>query len=526
MAAGSALAMMPAALSADLASPSPSITFAGFQLDLGGERLLKDGRALSLRRKPYLILSYLARNPRRLVTREELMGAVWGHRAMSDSLVRTHVRDLRRVLGTELVETVAGRGYRFHVDVNHVDDRLPTQQRLVGRDAELGAMRRELERVTERGPRCVFVTGDVGVGKTTLVERFANEAAVRTAAYVGRGACIEPYGNSHPYLPILGALGDLCRGPKGYRVIDVLTCYAPGWLVQIPGLAQGERRSQLQHVAATSTHANMLNELGGALDALSCDAPVVLVLEDLHWADIATVELLAFLCQRGRPLHCLILGTLRASEIARAHPLWRALSEWIAHGRGVRLDIDGFAAAALDDYLIDRFPGHSFGGDLTTWLLEATGGNPLLVEAVVNELQQRGLIRQQDGGWTLATTVEGIDVNEFENVLRLVDAQVDRLRDFERRILEIGSAEARTFDTSVIARAMHADLEDVDLACKALTQRRLLIDIDAAEGADGPIQHRFRFRQSLTFAALLRRGPCSAPRASQREIVERPINVS
>jgi DNA-binding winged helix-turn-helix (wHTH) protein len=93
------------------------LRFEGFSLDLSGERLWKEGRELRVRRKPYAILRHFAQHPRRLVTRAEIIDAVWGKIAMCESLLRTHIRDLRRVIGDGLIETVVGRGYRFTADV-------------------------------------------------------------------------------------------------------------------------------------------------------------------------------------------------------------------------------------------------------------------------------------------------------------------------------------------------------------------------------------------------------------------------
>jgi DNA-binding winged helix-turn-helix (wHTH) protein len=96
------------------------LSFPPFVLDLGDERLWSDGRPLRLRKKPFAILTYLARNPGRLVTHDELVTAIWGRVAMSEALLRTHVRDLRRALVHELIETVVGRGYRFIANVARV----------------------------------------------------------------------------------------------------------------------------------------------------------------------------------------------------------------------------------------------------------------------------------------------------------------------------------------------------------------------------------------------------------------------
>ena len=84
-----------------------------FRLDLAEERLWKGERELRLRRKEFALLRHLAQNPRRLITHSEIVEAVWGHLAMSESLLRTHLYQLRRVIGKEVIETVVGRGYRL-----------------------------------------------------------------------------------------------------------------------------------------------------------------------------------------------------------------------------------------------------------------------------------------------------------------------------------------------------------------------------------------------------------------------------
>src|SRR5258705_1156152 len=95
----------------------PVLSFPPFRLDAVDERLSKDGVELKLRRTPFAILKYLVHNPKRLVTQDELIEAVWGKVVMSESLLRTHVRDVRSVVGDSVIETVIGRGYRFVPDV-------------------------------------------------------------------------------------------------------------------------------------------------------------------------------------------------------------------------------------------------------------------------------------------------------------------------------------------------------------------------------------------------------------------------
>ncbi|HTB73739.1 MAG TPA: AAA family ATPase, partial [Polyangiaceae bacterium] len=314
----------------------------------------------------------------------------------------------------------------------------------------------------------------------------------------------------------------LCRGPRGYRVVDVMTRYAPAWLAQIPGAVGGERLTELQRWSLGTTRAHMLSELAAALEVLSSDAPVILVLEDLHWADASTAELLAFLCQRRNLLRCLILGTFRSAEMLPTRPLSRVVSELMVHGLATSLELSGFDAAGLDDYIVTRFPGHSFCFELTNCLLRATGGNPLLVAALVNDLQDRGMISGCRGDWHLTTSVDEIDAHNPESVLRLVHGQIDRLSELEQRILEVGGATGTTFTGGLVAHAIDVDPEAIDSCCETLAHKHGLLEAVGTEmWADGSIQCRYRLRQSLFYAAVLGRSPAVAVRSWKRKIAER-----
>src|SRR5258707_1782423 len=241
------------------------LSFPPFRLDLESERLWKDDDELRLRRKPFAILRHLVQNPQRLATHAEIVEAVWGKIAMSESLLRTHVRDLRRVLGEGIIETVVGRGYRFVAELKHVyvgDPGLRASRAgtadaakpVVGRDQELESLRDALGSASDQRRTTVFLTGEAGIGKTTLVDHFLEEASVRTTLLVGRGACVEQYGSGQAYLPVLDAIAGLCR--KGDRVIEIFSRHAPTWLVQMPALVRSEQLEALPPPPAGTTPAS------------------------------------------------------------------------------------------------------------------------------------------------------------------------------------------------------------------------------------------------------------------------------
>src|SRR4029077_20493616 len=150
----------------------------------------------------------------------------------------------------------------------------------------------------------------------------------------------------------------LCRGRAAERVIDVFARHAPTWLVQLPGVVRPDRLEEPQGRAASATLARTVRELAEGLEALSVDAPVVVVFDDLQWTDPSTVELLSFLGRRREPARLLVLGTYRPEEVPRGHPLTRFTGELIAHRHASSIALEGLATEAVGAYLARRCPGH------------------------------------------------------------------------------------------------------------------------------------------------------------------------
>src|SRR5258705_13062372 len=311
----------------------PVFSFPPFRLDVADERLWRDGTEQKLRRKPFAILKYLATHPKRLVTQDDLIEAVWGKVVMSESLLRTHMRDLRQVIGDSIIETVVGRGYRFIADVCELDERdanrataMATGSLLLRRDDDLTVLRAHLESALDRKRHLVFVTGEAGIGKTALVDAVLEQAAA-AGALVGRGVCVEQYGSGEAYLPVLGALSALCRGPRRDHVVETLERHAPTWLYQLPGAIADDRLPALQTRVQGATQARMLRELADALEILSVDVPVVIALDDLQWSDHSTAEWLAMLGRRREPARLLVLGTFRPMEPGKTDALKKVVGE-------------------------------------------------------------------------------------------------------------------------------------------------------------------------------------------------------
>ena len=153
----------------------------------------------------------------------------------------------------------------------------------------------------------VFVTGQPGLGKTTLVEAFLAELADDPTVWLARGQCLEQFSEGEPYLPLLEALGQLSKRTGSEEFAAFLERYAPTWLMQLPLFVDEDKRKALQQKVLGATQQRMLRECLETVEAFTCNEEIqpppalVLVLEDLQWSDYSTLDLLSALARRQHP---------------------------------------------------------------------------------------------------------------------------------------------------------------------------------------------------------------------------------
>ena len=291
------------------------VIFDPFCLDLGNECLWRGSEAIKLRPKVFAVLHYLLERPSQLVTKEQLLNAVWPETFVTDAVLKVTILQLRNALednpnSPRFIQTVHRRGYRFIANVargTHIPQQAQTTSeskdnsilplrdgsrslQVVGRDNALSLLRSYLEKMRRGERQLVFVTGEAGIGKTTLVDSFARSISAERNVRIGRGQCLEQYGTSEAYLPIFDAMGRLCR--EHPEVTDVLRTHAPMWLLQMSSLVSAAEREALSREVAGASRERMLREIGNALEALTESLPLLLILEDLQWSDYSTLELI------------------------------------------------------------------------------------------------------------------------------------------------------------------------------------------------------------------------------------------
>lgn len=490
--------------------PSLTSSFGPFDLDEGNARLSRDGRPLSLTPKAFSVLCALARQPGQLLTKDALLDAVWGHRHVSESVLKTTISELRAALGDDAkspryIETASRRGYRFigtaAPSIAGVPESAPAIETtarggMIGRQAALETLRALWRKGLAGQRQIVWITGEAGVGKTTLIQEFLSEIDPMMWSH---GQCVEQYGAGEPYLPVLEGLGVLCQ--RDPELPAKLRAAAPTWLMQMPKYCSEADRATLRQELAGATQERMMRELREATDPYSMSHPLLFVTEDLHWSDRATLRLLDYLARSREPARGMWLSSFRLTEVmgAEDHPLRALRHELRLHKQVTEISLDSFSELDVGDYLKQRFPDLAVDEPFVRTLHQHTDGLPLFVVNAVDDLLAQGAL---DKG----TLLEGDSVTRLqvpENLAGVIAKQLGRLGADQRRMLEAASVCGFEFRPRVVAEALGIESDAVAAQCEQLaSSQQWLRALDVSRLADGTLDARYAFLHALYKRAL------------------------
>jgi len=501
-----------------------TVDFPPFRLDTINQCLWRRGargedERLPLKPKPFAILRYLVDHAGRLVTQDELLDAVWPDTHVQPEVLKRHIFEIREVLGDDprnptYIETLARRGYQFIALVRHAAQaelrtaEIPARTKIVGRDQQLGDLRACLQKALGGGQRqIVFVTGEPGIGKTTLVDEFQRQALAAAPIRVARGQCVEGYGGKEAYYPVLEALGSLCRGPEGDSVVRILAAQAPTWLVQFPALVRREQREMLQREIQGATRQRMLREICEALETITSEKPLLLVLEDLNWADPSTVDFISALARGRGTAKLMLIGTYRPAEVlAPGHPLQAVKQDLLLHQLCRKLALEPLREGEITAYLAADAPDASVPSGLAALLHRRSEGNPLFMMAALDHMTERGFISRENGTWRLSVPIEEIDLEVPETLRQMIELQIERLSKEQLKALEAASVTGTVFSAALSAGAADMDVEHFENICGDLARRHYIVrSADPLELPDASASECYQFVHALYREVLYRR---------------------
>ncbi len=474
--------------------------FGDFVIDEAKRELRRGGAVVSAQPLVLDVLSYLARHRDRPVTRQELIESVWAGVHVSDGAVATAIYEARVALGDDgrqqrIIRTLYGRGFQITADL--IEEELAEDREVrppakpeqglpfVGREAVFDRLDMALDEARQARGKLVLLSGDAGVGKTRTTQEFL----IRTRGARGHtGRCHEGPGAPPfwPWVQILrervdrtepevlerqvgAALAPLCQ-----LIPDLAARIHAPWVAP----AEGSPESRFQ----------LFDAIAGFLRSATEDEPLVLVLDDLHWADPASLLLLEFLARDLSNMRMLVIATYREEELGDGNPLVRSLGALVPLPHCLRVPLQGLDRSEVRA-LMGAMTGVRPTRDLLHAVFQRTEGNPFFVSEVVGLLQEGN-----------ASAVEVVESTVPRAVIDTVVRRLSRLEGETLEVLRVASVIGREFSLDLLARVI--DLETDRL-------RELLEEASQAAvvGTDTPEAIQYRFRHTLIRETLYSKIP-------------------
>ncbi len=367
---------------------------------------------------------------------------------------------------------------------------------LVGRAAELSLLEGALRRASSGEPEIVLIGGDAGLGKSRLVAEFG-ETARQAQARVLVGACLDLGGEGLPYGPFLEVLRNLGEDLSPAELGELLGDIAVELVTVAPGFARflQPREDVADPIPAGSTstspgpadQARLFELTLALLERLSADRPLVVALEDLHWSDTATRDLLVFLVRNLRRGRVLLIGTFRTDDLERGDPLLVRLAEIGRHANVERIELRPFGLEEQRKQLAG-IVGRRVTRDLAERIHARSGGNPFFAEELL-------------AGEAVGSTVPTIEDDDGHDgrmdagdalptsLREILAGRIASLSDAGRRILRIAAVAGARTDDALLAAVTDLSDDARDDALREVVARHFL-EVDARTGT-------YRFRHAL-----------------------------
>src|SRR5262249_20990130 len=234
--------------------------------------------------------------------------------------------------------------------------------------------------------------------------------------------------------------------------------------------------------------------------AVATERALILALEDLHWADPSTLDLISYVAQRREPARLLLIGTYRPTEVrtGEQRSLRTIVQELQARGCSRNIHLAPLSPSHVGDYLRGRLEGGDVRDELAGSIHDCTDGHPLFLVNVVDLALRAGLIAEEDGRWVLRGGPKALRSAVPEGLRQLVERQVEALGADDQQVLEAASVAGAEFSAAAVAAALEEKLDAIEERCEMLAWRQQFLRAEGLdEWPDGTLSGRYRFVHAL-----------------------------
>lgn len=372
--------------------------------------------------------------------------------------------------------------------------------RSVGRQKERTELHEVLEAVARGRGSFVAISGEPGIGKTTIVEDFIAELQASGKGFsIARGRCSERLAGSEAYLPFLEALESLLHTADG-SFARTMRMVAPTWYAQIvPLLPDNASDARVIADIKLASQERLKRELSALFEEAARKSLLILFIDDLHWADESTIDLLAYLAGKFDVMRLLVLATYRPSDLLLArHPFLQVKLDMQARGLCREIALEFLNPREVERYLAQEFPENQFPAGLSELIHARTEGSPLFVADLMRYLRDRKVIVREQDRWLLSRDLSDIRDDLPQSVLSMIQRKIDQLEEEDRRLLVAASVQGNEFDSAVVSKVLGLDAAEVEERLAELDRVYSFVQLlDEAEFPDRTIKLRYRFVHAL-----------------------------
>ncbi len=389
----------------------------------------------------------------------------------------------------------------------------------VGRTPERDELRAAFNAAKAGRGSILCIAGEPGIGKTTLIEDFLAELSTDDNITIARGRCSERLAGTEAYLPLLDALENLLQ--SGESMAPTMKQLAPTWYAQVVPLSgESDESARLLAEVKAASQERMKRELAAFLQSVVQARPLVIFFDDLHWADVSTIDLLSFLAGKFDGLRALIVVTYRPSDMLLAkHPFLQIKPDLQARGVCRELLLEFLNESEIADYLILEFPGHRFPSEFPKLIHAKTEGSPLFMADLVRYLRDRNVIAQTSGTWMLASGLPDIERELPESVRGMIERKITQLSEEDHKLLTVASVQGYEFDSAVVAQVLSLDADKIEERLEKLERVFAFVKLTSeTEFPNRTLTMRYRFIHVLYQNALY-----TSLRATRRATLSREV---